>query len=100
MTKTHRVGTITLGGLLIIFGILFLLRIILPGVTYDLIFRLWPILFLFLGGEILFANAKSADKLIYDKTAIVLIVLLTFFAMGMAIADFCINEAYNYIQLH
>jgi UDP-N-acetylmuramyl pentapeptide phosphotransferase/UDP-N-acetylglucosamine-1-phosphate transferase len=100
MTKTHRVGTITLGGMLIIFGVLFLLRLFIPGMTYDLIFRLWPLLFLFLGGEILIANFRQQDKLVYDKTAFVLIILLTFFAMGMAIVDFCINTAYRHINFY
>ena len=100
MIKTHRVGTITLGGMLIIFGVLFLLRLFIPGMTYDLIFRLWPLLFLFLGGEILIANFRQHDKLVYDKTAFVLIILLTFFAMGMAIVDFCINTAYRHINFY
>lgn len=101
MTKIHRVGTVTLGGMLIIFGILFLLRLFIPGMTYDLIFRLWPILFLFLGGEILIANFRQQEnKLLYDKTAFALIILLTFFAMGMAIVDFCINTAYSHITIY
>ena len=101
MTKTHRVGSLTLGGMLIVFGVLFLLRLFIPGMTYELIFRLWPILFLFLGGEILIANFRQQqDQLIYDKTAFALIILLTFFAMGMAIADFCLNTAYSYITIY
>lgn len=101
MTKTHRVGTITLGGMLIIFGILFLLRLFIAGLSYDLIFGLWPIIFVFLGGEILIANLKQREEvLIYDKTAFALIILLSFFAMGMAVVDFCINTAYSHIALY
>lgn len=101
MTKTHRVGTITLGGMLIIFGILFLLRLALVGMSYELIFRLWPIMFIFLGGEILIANFRQKEeKLTYDKTALALIIVLTFFAMGMAIVDFCINAATAHIALY
>lgn len=93
--KQHRVGTITLGVLLIIFGLLFLSRIIFPGLTYEVIFKLWPTIFIFLGSEILISNTvqKSETGLIYDKTAIGLIVLLSFFAMGMAIAEFAINHS-------
>ncbi len=100
MTKTHRVGTFTLGGMLIIFGILFLLQIFNLGITYELIFKLWPTIFIFLGGEILIANFKQqGEQLTYDKTAFVLIVVLTFFAMGMAVVDYCMNIANNHITI-
>lgn len=92
--KTHRVGTITLGGMLVVFGVLFLLRIFLIGLSFEIIFKLWPVIFIFLGFEILLANFKQKEeKLLYDKTAIGLIVILSFFAMGMAIMELCINYA-------
>lgn len=95
MTKTHRVGTITLGGMLITFGTLFLLRIFLETLSYGIIFKLWPIIFIFLGLEILIANFKQKDgeaALIYDKTAFALIIILSFFAMGMSIVEFVMNH--------
>ncbi|MDF2844988.1 MAG: hypothetical protein K0R00_3414 [Herbinix sp.] len=70
MTKTHRVGTITLGGMLITFGTLFLLRIFVTTISYHIIFKLWPIIFILLGIE----------------------VLLSFFAMGMSIAEFAMTQ--------
>lgn len=96
MVKTHRVGTITLGGLLVTFGVLFLLRIFLIDISYEIIFRLWPVIFIFLGIEILIANFKQkGEQLIYDKTAFFLIIILSFFAMGMSIVDFIISNV-NY----
>ena len=91
--KAHRVGTITLGAMLITFGVLFLLRIFFVDLSYEIIFRLWPIIFIFLGSEILIANLqqKEDSKLIYDKAAFALIIILSFFAMGMAITDMCIT---------
>lgn len=101
MAKTHRVGTFTLGGMLIVFGVLFLLRIFDLGITYELIFRLWPTIFIFLGGEILIANFRQQDqKLIYDKTALGLMIVLSFFAMGMAVVDFCMTAAYQHIAIY
>lgn len=101
MNKIHRVGTITLGGMLITFGVLFLLRIFIADLSYQLIFRLWPVIFIFLGCEILMANFKQKmEKLIYDKTAIALIIVLSFFAMGMAITDLCLNYATSRITMH
>ncbi len=93
MTKTHRIGTITLGGLLITFGLLFLLRIFITSLSYGVIFKLWPIIFILLGIEILIANFRQKESsLIYDKTAFALIIILSFFAMGMSIVEFIINN--------
>lgn len=93
MTKTHRIGTITLGGLLITFGLLFLLRIFITTLSYGIIFKLWPLIFILLGIEILIANFRQKESsLIYDKTAFALIIILSFFAMGMSIVEFIINS--------
>jgi len=101
MTKTHRVGTITLGGMLVTFGILFLLRIFLVDMTFEIIFKLWPIIFIFLGTEILIANFRQKEeKLIYDKTAFALIIILSFFAMGMAITEFCMEYAGTHLSVY
>jgi hypothetical protein len=101
MTNSHRVGTLTLGGMLITFGCLFLLRLFFPHLNYDYIFRLWPIILIFLGLEILAANfSKKQDKLIYDKTAIGLIIVLSFFTMGLAIVQLCLEYATYHITLY
>lgn len=93
MIKTHRVGTITLGVMLITFGSLFLLRIFLPYLSYSMIFKLWPVIFIVLGFELLIANFRQKEgKLIYDKTAVALTVVLTFFAMGMSVADYIMEH--------
>ena len=101
MDKTHKVGTITLGGMLIVFGILFLLRLFIPTMSYEMIFRLWPVIFIFLGGEVLIANFRQKEeRMVYDKTAIVMVMLLSFFAMGMAVIDFCLTTASAHITLY
>lgn len=101
MAKVHRVGTITLGGMLIAFGVLFLLRIFLQTLSYDIIFQLWPIIFIFLGLEILIANFRQKEeRLVYDKTAFALIIILSFFAMGMAITELCIKYAGAHITVY
>lgn len=100
--KTHRVGTFTLGGMLIVFGVLFLLRIFFAELSYDIIFKLWPVVFIFLGSEILIANfsQKEESRMVYDKTAFALIIILSFFAMGMAITELCINYASSHISIY
>lgn len=42
--REHRVGTLTLGLGLIMFGILFLLRLIWPEMDCLFIWRLWPVI--------------------------------------------------------
>jgi UDP-N-acetylmuramyl pentapeptide phosphotransferase/UDP-N-acetylglucosamine-1-phosphate transferase len=100
--KAHRVGTITLGGMLIVFGVLFLLRIFFDNLSYEIIFKLWPVVFIFLGSEVLIANfrQKEDSKMIYDKTAFALIIILSFFAMGMAITELCLNYANAHIAIY
>lgn len=93
MARTHRIGTITLGCLLITFGVLFLMRLFFANITYEMIFKFWPLIFIFLGIEILIANYKQKDDpLVYDKTAFSLIIILSFFAMGMSIVDFIMTQ--------
>ncbi len=83
--KMHRVGTFTLGTGLILFGILFLIRIFTDIITYQMVFKIWPVLFVLLGCEILMGHYKERDgNIIYDGAAIFLIIVLVFFAMGMA----------------
>ncbi len=99
--KQHKIGTVTLGCMLIIFGILFLARILFPELSYEIIFKLWPVIFISLGGEILITNfsRKEQDNLVYDKVAFALIILLTFFAMGLAIADVSLDYALRHAEL-
>lgn len=86
--RTHRVGTVTLGLSLIVFGTLFLLRMLLPVISYEIIYKLWPITLIGLGAEVLLANLKlEKEAFIYDKGAIFLMILICFFSMTMAAFD-------------
>lgn len=101
MTRIHRVGTFTLGGMLITFGVLFLLHIFITGITFDIILKLWPFILIFLGVEILIANfLQKNEKIIYDKVAIFLTVVLSFFAMGMALIQACIEYTGGHITVY
>lgn len=107
ISRTHRVGTLTFGGILIMFGLLFLIHIFVPALEYGTIFRLWPCIFIFLGIEVLIGNWKTARlekedepvNFVYDKAAILLIISLTFFAMIMAAVDYSMQHAGVYIQI-
>lgn len=82
----RRVGTFTLGICLVIMGILFLVHLFVPKIiSYLLIFHCWPIIFILLGCEILVSSLKWPDQHFqYDFAAILIILLLVCFAMGMA----------------
>lgn len=85
MTRIHRVGTLTLGCLLVIFGTLFLVHMFLLALSYQFIYRLWPILFISLGLEVLGAGFhRGKISFTYDRGAVFLLIILTFFAMAMA----------------
>ena len=89
--RTHRVGTLTAGLSFITFGVLFLLHLFINAISYDLIFKLWPFIIIGLGIELLLSNFTNIS-IIYDKAAVVLVFLITFFAMGMAGADLFIQN--------
>jgi len=91
--RIHRVGTLTFGFMLILYGVLFLVSLLFPALHYEMIFRLWPVVLIFLGLEVLLGNSRRDREFIYDKTAIVLTVLLTLFAFVMAMADISIQHA-------
>jgi len=99
--RTRRVGSVTFGLTLILFGVLFLVNIILPTLHYEVIFRLWPVVFIFLGIEILVENHRSnAEKcrFVYDFPAIVMLAMMLLFAMLMAAVDYSITYHNFYIS--
>lgn len=86
--RQRRVGAITLGGVLILYGVLFLLHMFIEEISYCLIFRMWPVVFLVLGIEVLASAVRFKDmQFKYDYAAIIIICILLLFAMGMAGMD-------------
>lgn len=92
--KVRRVGSITCGMLLIVFGILFALHFFLPALSYEKIFCFWPCLLIMLGAEMLLSNRKYGENVTvkYDGAAIFLTVMLEFFAMGMGVVEYCMEH--------
>ena len=81
--KTRRVGSLTCGALLIIFGVLFMVHMFVPALKYEFIIKFWPVILIALGVEMLLScrNKEEGIKLKYDGAAIFLTILLGFFAM-------------------
>lgn len=99
--KQRRVGTLTLGIVLVLYGILFLVHIFYRGLRYYYIFQFWPVIFLILGCEILYCTVRYKDeKFIYDFAAVVMIAMVLLFAMGMATADWVYKVKMPYITIH
>lgn len=97
MLRGRRVGTLTAGIVLVLFGMLFLLRSLFPGLNFAVILSLWPIILIILGIEIILAYAiNKEDQMKYDGGAIILVIGLAFFSMVMAGAEFAIA---NFPQL-
>ena len=97
--RTHRVGTITCGLVLIMYGVLFLLHMAFPMLNYEIIFRLWPVILILLGVEILVCSIGGRNeekKFVYDFPAVLIIIMMLFMAMVMAAADFCMTERLFY----
>lgn len=97
--RTHKVGTITLGIILVLFGGVFLVRLFVPALTYDIIWRLWPFAMISLGIEVLISTFRS-DKAKYDGWGIFLTFLITVFAMGMAWVEWFYSYWQTAISMH
>ena len=89
--RTHRVGSITAGISLIVLGILFILHIFVDFLSYGFILKLWPLMMIGVGTEMLVSNF-SDRKFVYDKGAVILLFLVMMFAVCMAGADLCLSH--------
>lgn len=97
-SRTHRVGTITLGIGLVGVGALFLAHMFLPEMSYEFIYKVWPVIFILLGIEILLANGRRNVEFVYDKTAIGLVAVLIVFSMFMAVIGFAVETGTKYYE--
>lgn len=93
MARSRRVGTFTLGCVLLIMGVLLILRMFVPVINYVFIFHLWPLVPIMLGIEILLSLLwKGESEFKYDFAAIIILFALVGFSMCMAFADLVITS--------
>ena len=86
--KQRRVGTFTLGITLVAFGVLLLVHMFVPSVSYYFIYSCWPVIIMILGFEILYYAVRYKNESFkYDFAAVIIIIMLVIFAMGMAGVD-------------
>ena len=99
MLNGRRVGTLTAGIILLVFGLLFLSHLVFSCINYMVILSLWPLILVLLGIEIIVSYIiNKQEKIRYDGGAIFLMIVLSFFAVGMACAEFLINNAQYIIK--
>ncbi|MGE5626996.1 MAG: hypothetical protein ACM3X7_02640 [Solirubrobacterales bacterium] len=93
MHKGRRVGTLTAGIVLVMSGVMYLSHLAFPNIDYLAIVSFWPVILIILGIEIIASYIiNKEEKLLYDTGAIWIMVVLSFFAMGMGGAEFIIRN--------
>lgn len=97
--RTHRVGTITFGCILIVLGILLLIRLFVPELNYTIILNYWPVALILLGIETLVANFRSKKvTFVYDGWSIFLLFVVLCFTTCMGILDWIMVNLPNYVD--
>ncbi len=98
--RVRRVGSVTCGILMIFFGILFMVHMFYPPLSLGVIMKLWPLILISLGGEMVVSNIRQGEGgdeiLKYDKGAILLVLLLACFAVGMGVLEYCMEYYAQY----
>ena len=87
-----RVGSVTLGLTLVVFGVLFLLSAFIRSLNYLEIIKFWPVIFISLGIEML-VHAL-------DVPSCIMTCVLMLFSMCLAGAQYAMTELVPYIQAH
>lgn len=95
--RIRRVGSITCGIIMIVFGGLFLVHMFYPALSLAVIMKLWPLILIALGSEMLVSNIRRGEEqeevLKYDGGAIFLVFLLTCFSVVMGMIEWFTSYA-------
>lgn len=95
-----RVGSVTLGLTLVVFGVMFLLSSF-KSFNYLDVIKFWPVIFISLGIEMLVhAFSKDAEKAKLDVPSCLMTCVLMLFSMCLAGAQYAMTELVPYIQAH
>ncbi len=99
--RVRKIGTVTLGAVLVLFGFLFLVHTFWQGLDYTMIMKCWPLILISLGLETLLSVKQHTEEIkwVYDKTAVVLLLLLSLFAMIMAVVQFMLEVGAIHFQI-
>jgi uncharacterized membrane protein HdeD (DUF308 family) len=93
MSNNRRVGTLTLGIVLILMGGAFLSHLILPELSFSVLLDFWPVVLIILGIETLVSYwVNKEERLRYDGWSIVIMMTLIGFSACMGGAQFLVEE--------
>lgn len=96
-----RVGSVTLGLTLVVFGVMFLLSAFIKSFNYLDVIKFCPVIFISLGIEMLVhAFSKDAEKAKLDVPSCIMTCVLMLFSMCLAGAQYAMTEFVPYIQAH
>lgn len=98
--KERKIGILTLGVSLVIFGILFLLRMFLPALDYLMVLKFWPIVLILLGAEVLLAvllPQKEGNRPKFDGMSVLLICFLLLVSATLAAIQFAMENIPTWI---
>ena len=87
--RVHRVGSITTGISMVVFGILCIMQHFVNVLDYSVILSLWPLIVIGMGVEILLSSSSNR-QFVYDKASVFLLFVMSGFAMCMAIAEWSV----------
>lgn len=91
--KPRRVGSVTLGICLVVFGVLFLVSAFVDSFNYLFVIKFWPVVLISLGIEMLvYAFSKNSDSAKLDVPACIMTCVVMLFSMCMAAAEYTIAE--------
>lgn len=86
MMKTKRVGTITMAIILIALGVIIFISQISGNSALNIALKLWPLMLILLGIEILWSKYKCEDGEVmikYDIFSIFLVMIILFTNLGL-----------------
>ena len=87
--------------MLILFGVLFLVHLFTGFMSFQFIFRLWPVVFLLLGVEVLLSAIPTKRfQFTFSAGSVVLLIIMMIFAMMMAGSEQFIEALDHYPWLY
>ncbi|CAB1246346.1 LiaI-LiaF-like domain-containing protein [Clostridium sp. MT-14] len=93
MIRGRRVGTLTSGIMLVIFGTMFLISSLFKMIDYRFIMSFWPVILISIGIEIIVSYIiNKKEKMMYDAGAIIIVIVLCIFAMIMGALQLAITS--------
>ena len=96
MMKSRKIGVFTLGISLVVFGILFMVRVFAPWFDFVRVLQFWPVVLILLGIEVLVAALlpkKEGEPIAkVDPVAIVLLFVVLILAGALAAAQFALEQ--------